>query len=90
MSILKNVSPFEENIREAFIPTTKKISDAEMSIKIKLNKSTKFFDKQQTEISGLEFKPGDKIVCILKTHGVVSDQNTSTQVWIGVQCLKFK
>lgn len=87
--ILKNVNG-EDEIREAFKPTVEKVSDAEMQIRVKLNKSTVYFSKEQSEISGLEINVGDKIICIAKTNGVVSDNNTASQVWICLQCLKFK
>lgn len=87
--ILKNVSD-EEAIRKAFKATVEKQNDAEMTIRIKLNKNTLFFNKEQNEISGLEIQKEDKIVCILKTNGIVSDINTASQVWVCTQCLKFK
>ena len=46
--------------------------------------------KLEAEISELEIEVGDKVVFILKTQGISTDKNTSTQAWTGVQCLKFK
>jgi hypothetical protein len=89
-NILTNKNKTEESIRESFIPTTNKLSDSEMIIKVKLNKSTTYFDKEKTEISGLEIKKNDKVVCILKTNGILVDQNTASLTWICQECLKFK
>lgn len=88
--LLENIVNTEENIRKAFVRTVTKQGDTEMHIRVKLNKSTLYFDKHQSEISELEIEVGDKVVCILKTQGISSDKNTSTQAWTGVQCLKFK
>lgn len=88
--LLENVANVDEKIREAFVKTANKQSNSEMMIKVKLNKSTMYFDKNKSEISGLEIEAGDKVVCILKTQGISSDKNTSTQAWTGIQCLKFK
>lgn len=88
--LLENVVNTDENIRKAFIKTVVKQGDTDIQIKIKVNKSTLYFDKKQSEISELEIEAGDKVVCILKTQGISSDKNTSTQAWTGIQCLKFK
>lgn len=87
--ILKNVNG-EEEVRKAFQTTVKKNNDVEMTIRMKINKSTLYFDKEQKVISGLEIQKDDKIVCIIKTNGLVADNNTSSQVWVCLQCLKFK
>lgn len=87
--ILKNVNG-EEEVRKAFQATVEKTNDVEMTIRMKINKSTLYFDKDRKVISGLEIQKGDKIVCIVKTNGLVADNNTATQVWVCLQCLKFK
>lgn len=89
MSILKNTDGTEDDVRKNFKTNTDKISDAEMCFKIKLNKQTLFFDSKKQEISGLELKQGDKIVCILKTKGLVSDNNTASQMWTASQVLRY-
>ena len=80
----------EEEIRKNFISTIEKNSDSEMIIKIKLNKSTLYFNKEKKEIHGLEIKPDDKVILLLKTNGLVWDSVSASQVWICLQCLKFK
>lgn len=80
----------EDEIREKFISTIEKNKESEIIIKIKLNKSTIFFDKEKKEIHGLELKQGDKVILLLKTNGLLWDDISASQVWICLQCLKFK
>ena len=61
-----------------------------MILRIKLNKETKFFDKKQTEISGLEIKKGDKVVVLLENKGVFADEKGVIFRWTGSQVLRFK
>jgi len=89
-TILKNIEKKEKNARESFIRTVEKISDSEMTLRIKLTASTEYFDKQKEQISGLEIKKGDNVVCLIKTQGIVSDDNTASQLWLCQQCLKYK
>lgn len=61
-----------------------------MTLYIKLNKETKYFDKKQTEISGLEIKKGDKVVILLENRGVFADEKGVIFRWTGSQILRFK
>lgn len=79
----------EDEVRHKFLPTTEKNKDSEMIIKIKVNKSTIYFNNKKQEIHGLEIKKEDKIVCMLKTNGLISDSDSASQVWIALQCLKY-
>ncbi len=87
--ILKNTDGSPEEIRESFKTTAKKINSRDMGVSMKIQKNTLFFDKTKREISGLEIKPGDTVVCMIKTNGVSVDETTAGQTWVCTQCLKW-
>lgn len=89
-NLITNTKNDEESVREKFIKNFEKENDSEIVMKLKLNKSTLFFDKNKTEISGLEIKKNDHIICSIKTNGILYDEKSSTQMWNCIQCLKFK
>lgn len=88
-SILKNTDGNQDDVRAAFKSTIFKIDTTNILIKLKVLKSTLYFDKTKREISGLEIKPGDKVVCMISPNPIVSDDISASQVWTCTQCLKF-
>lgn len=87
--ILTNISGNEE-IRKNFNSYVKKINDTEMNINMKIRKNTLFFTKNKQEISGLEFKRGDYVVCLIKPNQLSMDSISANHSWDCVQCLKWK
>ena len=61
-----------------------------MNINMKIRKNTLFFTKNKQEISGLEFKRGDYVVCLIKPNQLSMDSISANHSWDCVQCLKWK
>lgn len=89
-NILGDSSGDPDDIRKRFVPYIKKMNDTEMLISLKLLKKTEYFDKNKQEISGLEIKQGDYVVCIIKSNQLSMDSISATHTWNCLQCLVWK
>lgn len=89
-NILSESSGDPDDIRKRFIPYIRKMNDTEMLISLKLLKKTEYFDRNKREISGLEIKPGDYVVCIIKSNQLSIDSISATHTWNCLQCLVWK
>lgn len=88
--ILKDTDGSQEEIRDVFYTNINKVDGTDIKCVLKVNKSSLYFDNKKSEISGYEIKPGDKVVCMVKTNGLVVDNKSSGLHWICTQCLKWK
>jgi hypothetical protein len=88
--ILTSTDGSEESIREVYDQAVKKVNNTEMYMELKLKKSTLFYNNKKDEMSGLEIEPGDRVVCLIKTNGLVFDEKSANQAWICEECLLYK
>jgi hypothetical protein len=88
--ILTTTDGTEESIRKVYDQTVKKVNTTEMYMELKLKKSTTFFNSKKEEISGLEIEPGDRVICLIKTNGLVFDEKSANQTWVCDECLIYK
>lgn len=86
--ILDDTRGDHEEVRKLFSPNIFK-SDTNMYVKLKLNKKTQFFEKNTQEISGLEIKRGDYVICIIKANQISMDDKSANHTWDCIQCLKW-
>lgn len=85
--IMSEYNSDQVEIRKNVYSHISKVNDTEMFMKLQILDKTQFFDRMKTEISGLELKNGDQVVCIIKSNQLSMNEKTSIHSWNCVQCL---
>lgn len=87
--ILTDTGSNHEQVRTKFVSYVTNCQRTTMQIKLKLLNKTSYFAKNTQLISGLEIKPGDTVVCIIKANQISMDSESATHTWDCLECLKW-
>ena len=90
LDVLKGCDGSESSVRAVYDCPVHVNSNKFNTLRVKTNKSTVFRDINYNEIHASSIDVDDKVVCILKTNGLVFDEKSVNQAWTCEQCLLYK
>lgn len=78
------------NVEDNFSSSTEKVSDSVMTLHVKLNNETCYFNRESNEMSKLEINVGDKIIMLMHNKGIFTDSHYANLRWTALQVMKWK